>query len=391
MGVNVNGFDYSNNLNWKPNANPATEIPQKVKELGFNAVRLPIAFQTIDDGTGLANVKSFMTKCCEQKLLVLIDCHNIRHDEERYKQAPYFSVDKMGAPIQTRNGETVTTEKFASLWIDLISKLKEFPNFYGVDLFNEPHDQSDKNIKLTWGDSGAYDWHRDASIVGKKILEKHPDMIIYVEGTSSYNTEVGQWGGMLMGAKDKPITDIPCNKLMYAPTAYGPDLYGHEYAIKKGGSGWEKDTHVGALMTAYHAPNFPSNMPDIWTKHWGFIHDGGIGAVTIKEWGGHMGTWADLHLKTIQGLYGGATEDKIRAESMLDAKWTAEFVKYCKDRNLDMFYWALYANTEDHVGGIMHSGGNFTAKDGNGTALDKMTIIKSAYGSTPQQILTSCP
>ncbi len=65
------------------------------------------------------------------------------------------------------------------------------------------------------------------------------------------------------------------DKLVYSAHDYGP------------GVSWQ---------SWFQSPQFPQNMPDVWTKHWAYLQQDGITPVLMGEFGGAMdggqeGTW----------------------------------------------------------------------------------------------------
>lgn len=368
------GFDYSNSLH-QPESGGLNHI-QKVKEMGFNLVRIPFAFQTFDDAAGKQNMMNVVKECCNNKILVLFDCHNIIHSDEEFKQAPYFSRSKSGGQISFR-GKPVNAAFFGDLWVEFLTAFSNFPNVIGADLFNEPHGET-----TTWGDGGENDWKRDTEDIGKKILDNFKGRyLIFVEGISHYGGVSGQWGGMLRGVKDKPIKieGYP-NKVVYAPTAYGPDLYGHQYP---------KDAskpHQGRLFDLHHDKGFPDNMVSaIWSADWGFIHEQKLGAVMIKEWGGHMGFRHINH--NLKASHGGVEDAKLEADAFKDALWTDRFIKYVDQNKLDHVYWVLYNGLESDVGSLLDDGGNVTKAKvptaGGSSEASKLSVIQNGQASGP--------
>jgi len=77
----------------------------------------------------------------------------------------------------------------------------------------------------------------------------------------------------------------------------------------------------------FSAPDFPKNMPNIWTDHYGHITDMKGPAIVVGEWGG-----------TTTGANG---------------VWMNAFVDYLLSRNItDTFFWCLNPDSGD-TGGLL--------------------------------------
>ena len=65
--------------------------------------------------------------------------------------------------------------------------------------------------------------------LGNIILAANPRLLIFVEGVDRFGEregfeDHGNWGGVLTGAKKKPINLSNNEKLVYSPHAYGPEV-----------------------------------------------------------------------------------------------------------------------------------------------------------------------
>lgn len=88
--------------------------------------------------------------------------------------------------------------------------------------------------------------------------------------------------------------NIPANRLLLAPHAYGPDVYVQSY---------------------FNDSNFPNNMPAIWDRHFGQF--AGNHALLLGEFGGKYGE--------------GDARDKV---------WQDALVKYLRSKGINQgFYW----------------------------------------------------
>lgn len=290
---------------------------QQIRDLGFNAVRLPfcpatlqnVAPTSIDyaknsDLQGLGSLEVFDAIVAEldrNGLHILFDHHrpDCNAISELWNVPGYSEQD----------------------WIDdlvfLASRYANVEHFMGIDLKNEPHGGA------TWGTGNpATDWDRAAKAAADAVLAANADILVFVEGiqenpTCSSNTN-HWWGGNLEPQSCAPL-DIPANKLVFSPHVYGPDVYAQPY---------------------FSAPNFPDNLPSIWSQHFGFLADQGR-AVAVGEFGGRYG-------------HGGEAGD---------VPWQNAVVDYFIDKRIcHFFYWSWNPNSGD-TGGILRDDWNAVWQD----------------------------
>ena len=278
------------------------EMSQQIHDLGFNAVRLPFCPTTLQNvvptsidyskngalqGLGSLEVLDTIISDLDSKgIYILLDHH--RPDCNEYTLG-YSEED----------------------WIDdlvfVASRYASIEHFVGIDLKNEPHGTA------TWGSgNAATDWDGAVKRAANAILAENPDILIFVEGIQENSTCSSNidhwWGGNLEPQNCAPL-DVPDNKLVFSPHAYGPDVYPQSY---------------------FSDSNFPDNMPSIWTQHFGFLADQGR-AVAPGEFGGRYG-------------HGGEAGDIL---------WQNELIDYFIDKRIcNFFYWSWNPNSGD-TGGIL--------------------------------------
>jgi endoglucanase len=131
-------------------------------------------------------------------LLVMMNMHNLDIKEEKlfghWAGGPYTSNDCI-------NG-----------WKKVTTLLKDKPNVFAMDLFNEPY----SNCK--WGGGGPDDWAAFAETLGDEILKINSNVIICVEGVESSID--------LTKAVSRPIKLSVPNKVVYSPHNYDMNPYG---------------------------------------------------------------------------------------------------------------------------------------------------------------------
>lgn len=283
---------------------------KQIKDLGFNAIRLPFCASTLhgakpnpDDinydlnpdlrnKTSLEIMDMIIHEAYKIGLLVLLDYHRIGCE---YIEEVWYN-------------DTYPEEKVIADWVFLAERYKNYTNIIGADIKNEPHG------KASWGTGdNTTDIRLFAERVGKAILDVAPRWLIFVEGVErthvstidNSNPYPCYWGENLMGVKEFPVR-LPKNKVVYTPHVYGPSVYNQTY---------------------FQSEDFPESMPKIWDLHFGYIHKEKLGTLAIGEWGG----W-----------YTG-----------LDKIWQDKFAEYIIERKIFIsFYWSLNPNSGD-TGGVL--------------------------------------
>jgi len=303
----------------------------------FNGLRIPLSLSlALDNQTKISQyqcvectsdlswdaIERLMDKAAERGLLVLFDFHKLADGES----------------TELWYSDNYPEEKFIEGWVNIIEKFGSWPNFMGIDLFNEPH------ISATWGKGLETDWNKGAERIVQGIVEQIPtyNKLIFVEGISSGGSSTPYdeddpandqfWGSNFFGLYDAEVDfgTPELNKLLvYSPHIYGPDLYDHDY---------------------FNASDFPDNMPEIWEKQIGFIESLTGKAVIIGEWGGKM-------------------EGK---DAILQEKWVQYMLDACISGS---FYWSVTPNSGD-LGGLLTE--SWDIPQSGDTQFFKLTLIAEA-------------
>mgnify|MGYP000336116992 CR=1 FL=1 len=305
-GVNWFGFETANNVPhglWSRNYK---DMIKQMRDLGFNAVRLPFCPNTIvnKEVSGIDYSKN--QELQGLKSLEIMD----KIIDELKSQGMYFVLDHHRPDCNSISELPATYEYSESQWISdlvfLAQRYRAYDNFVGIDLKNEPHGAA------TWGTGESTDWKLSAERAGRAVLEANPNILVFVEGiqnnpSCSDNSIAHWWGGNLEPQACFPL-DLPTEKLVLSPHVYGPDVFAQDY---------------------FNAPDFPNNMPAIWEKHFGFLS--GKYALAIGEWGGKYG-----------------------AGDPRDIAWQNAFVEYLSKKGIcNSFYWSWNPNSGD-TGGILN-------------------------------------
>lgn len=331
-GINWFGFETGTyaphglwSRNWK-------EIINQIKNLGFNAVRIPFCPKSIQGilpnsinyakNPDLSNLSSLqiLDKIVEelnnQKISILLDHHTI----------DCSSIPDLWYTSNYSESQWITDLKF------IANRYKNTEYFAGIDLKNEP-----KGI-ATWGTGNLQtDWNTAAEKAGQAVLSVNPNILIFVQGIQenpTCSTKTAHWqGGNLEPFVCTPLAEnaIPKQKLVFSPHIYGPDVYPQPY---------------------FQSTTFPLNMPDIWNTHFGFLLDKGY-TIIPGEWGGKYGT------------NNGNPKDIVLQDGL---------VSYFKSKHIcNSFYWDLNPNSSD-TGGILED-------DWRTVWPDKIRLIKDYFNS----------
>ena len=273
------------------------DILMQVKSLGFNALRVPLAPESIDPGhasaswansgaidTGREHFEALAQAAASVGIYMLWDVHTCAARVGHVKRSP--SDPACGGYDD-------------AAWIADLQTLAELalqyaPFVLGIDLFNEPYGLTHDA------------WRALAEQGGRAVLEKNPRLLVFVQGVGSegYQGTGVFWGENLTGVHASPI-DLPAARLVYSPHVYGPAIFEQAY---------------------FGAPSFPQNMPSIWDEHFGYLWDAGH-AIVPGEFGGR---------------YTGS-----------DQVWQDAFVEYLRANDAPgYFYWCLNPNSGD-TGGLL--------------------------------------
>ena len=245
-GVNWFGFETSTNVvhglwarNWRD------QIAQ-MKNLGFNAIRLPFCPTTLRGGPPSSINYSLNPDLANLSALQVMD----KMVRELSNQGFYVLLDHHSPDCNTISELWYTPTYSEQQWLsdlELVAQLfASVPGVIGIDLKNEPHGAA------TWGTGRvATDWNLAAERASAKVLAVAPHWLMFVEGIDENPNCSSQWGhgwgGSLEPLRCTPL-NIPAKRLVLAPHAYGPDVYVQQY---------------------FSAGNFPHNMPAIWEQHFG--------------------------------------------------------------------------------------------------------------------------
>ncbi|GAC1514971.1 MAG: hypothetical protein NVS2B16_22570 [Chloroflexota bacterium] len=271
--INWYGFEYAPFVPDGLNRASLDAILGTVRHLGFNALRLTVADQTVrwnplvmrglDANPDLRGLHSLdiMQRIVERAHhlgLRVIVCN---------------SRSEAGMGPEILSGLWYTAAYSESVWRadweQLATRLRADSAFVGADLRNEPHETGsgavDERTYLNNGPIwGAYrgkyyrdrDWRWAAERMGNDLLHINPHLLIIVEGVQMYldpsvgTLTGGLWGSNLLGVRNSPVHLDRPGQLVYSVHEYGPQM-------------WQGDWFN--TTTTY------ASLAQRWTQLWGYL------------------------------------------------------------------------------------------------------------------------
>jgi endoglucanase len=245
--INWYGFDYAPFVAEGLDRLPLDDILATIRRLGFNAIRLPFANETVESNpvvtTELAANPGFRGLHAIDIMQRLIE----RAHDFGVRVILVNSRSEGGRGPELKTGLWYTrrypiTSWYAD-WETLARRLRNDDAFVGADLRNEPHiigsqftEQSYFQYGPLWGAyHGVYyhdrDWHYAAETLGNDLLTINPHLLIIVEGVQMYLDPDrgvltgGLWGGNLIGVQYDPIVLNRPGRLVYSVHEYGPHMW----------------------------------------------------------------------------------------------------------------------------------------------------------------------
>jgi len=341
-GINMPGFNadilmpqYLWTMNWKAQI-------QQVKDLGFNAVRVPFVPDTLYSATAgyfdpalnpefvgktpLQILDLWLAEVERQDLYFVLDFHSV--SKKRLYNTWYTADTSL-----TYDGQPYTEERWLRDLDVVARRYQKHAHFIGIDLYNEPTGE----VRWGPGDALAYktenDWKRAAERAAGVVLYANPRLLVFVEGISGNYDGVERgdvainYGENLRPQSYLPL-EIPDSKLVFAPHSYGPDVY---------------------MKPGFSRRGFPQNLGGDWELLFGQFHP--AHAMVIGEFGGRYGSGS------------GGQKDVV---------WQNAFVDYLISKNIrGGFYWCYAPNSAD-TGGVLD--------DKLRVRKDKIVLLKRLWG-----------
>lgn len=293
----VNWFGYNTGTNtfdglWNSELKPSVKA---IADHGFNLIRVPMSAELINSWSAgeypQANYNNaYNTELNSMNSLQIFDYFLKLAEENGIKVMPDIHSAETNASGHTVNlwyTDKVSAEDYYKALEWMAERYKDNDTIIAYDLKNEPHGKPYEADKAAiWNDSKAdNNWKYVAETAAARILAKNPNVLIMVEGTEIYPTDINSnkdyhstndddyyfnwWGGNLRGVKDFPVNlGKYQDKLVYSPHDYGPTVYQQP---------WFEGSY-----------DFDSLMRDCWQDNWFYIYKNNTAPLLIGEWGGFM-------------------------------------------------------------------------------------------------------
>lgn len=328
FGINWFGFEQPAHVFhglWQVNFEQSLDM---MKQCGFNALRIPVHPNILKNDTIEHNIEWKNPELQKKRSLEALD-YVIAAMEKR---GMMYIFDHHSVPTSNQNkrageiGEFWYNDFYSDAqWLSdlatLAKRYKGHESFIGIDIKNEPHGRA------TWGTGNRdTDFNLAAERAFKAIDEVNPDILIFVEGVEGGGSN---WGGDLSGMA-KTALNIPIDRLVLAPHAYGPSVYQQE---------------------TFKKPEFPGNLSAMWERQFGFLVAKGY-TICPTEMGG---LYTD-EKATDNG------KNHVVGEMIRDKTYLNTYYAWLKSKGIiNFFFWCWNANSGDTGGilGINNNQGDF--------------------------------
>jgi aryl-phospho-beta-D-glucosidase BglC (GH1 family) len=396
---------YMGNVWWASSSRTIAGDATEIKGLGFNAIRLPMVPQTLDDNDpqgrdpvlkntssvriqgAFTALKSVISACTSAGLHVLLDIHSCSNylgwRAGRFDAKPPwadsnrndydFKRDDCSCAASGNPSSVTRIQAYdQSKWTANLRTLAGLTgNIMGIDLFNEPWD-------YTWTE-----WRSIIDAGYAAINAVNSNILIFAEGVGNKSAFGGgnnpNWGENLYEAGTNPPT-MPKTKLVFEPHCYGPSVCTQDFFAD-----WNAQPQCkGIIEDAFGDAKCqivinPAVLEPGWETHFGYLKAQGY-AVCIGEFGGNM-DWPNKAETRMQNRYSYLTNKQS------DSEWQNAFVNYLVKKGImDSFYWSINPESSDTYGifttpydPVSNTGGWGTW---SGTDSRKLTLLAKLWNGT---------
>ena len=160
QGINVYGLETERRdfvCSWQHDIDYYIE---KVNNLGFNSLRVPVSYQYIREGNFHKLDRLFDAAETHGNMSILLDMHRLQPNRQ--------------AVVPTENG--VSLDQFVDAWIQIASRYESRPHLWALDLFNEYQ-----------GTDSGY-WNQMSRDISTRLEQRFPNRFTYLVGGV-------RWGG----------------------------------------------------------------------------------------------------------------------------------------------------------------------------------------------------
>jgi endoglucanase len=231
-------------LEWQP----LDALMARVRELGFNAIRLPFSNQVAEQNPLVTDrvdanptLKGLHALDVLDQIVAAAGSQGLRIILDNQRSSAGLDPNESGLWYAKGYPESA----WITDWKKLAARYKGNPTVVGVDLRNEPHTLPPGPWSLktylhqgaTWGpykgrDNRATDWRLAAERGGNAVLSVNPHLLIFVEGLQQYpdplqpgGVDASWWGSILIPAARYPVRLSVPHQLVYSTHEYGPFKY----------------------------------------------------------------------------------------------------------------------------------------------------------------------
>ena len=306
-----------------------------IKQMGFNAVRLPFSNEMLHIETSVETAQVQMNPALFGKkpievydavvkaltdagIAVILNNHTTISEW-------CCGYDFNGMWWNRSSGFSQSTEEWEADWLMLAQRYINNKAVVGADLRNEVRTMKAYDVDLigdifpvypNWGSGDGNDWRHVAEQAGNKILQVNSDLLIVVEGINWAGAlpALGGYRPHLMPVKDVPVELLKSKKLVYAAHNYGFTGPTHQGGGDFSGG---QATYRSMDVATYRAT---------MDEEWGYVLDADkyfTAPVWISEFGTSWNYEADYDT------------------------WLKNFTDYAIDKDVPWAYWALNPDRQD--------------------------------------------
>lgn len=253
-GINIYGLETEGRnfvCSW---VHPVEYYIDEVHRLGFNSLRIPFAYQWVNEGDFSKMDDMFRAVQKYPDMKVLLDFHRIYNTRQSYSPTDGISLDD-----------------FKNAWVRVLERYQHIPNLKAVDIFNE----------YQGGDAGYWNWLLHDVV--QHIENKFP-------GRFTFSVGGVNWGGNI---HDINLEDLPFrDRIQYTI---------HRYHFSGGAEVWDWDYSFGPFRNKVNVGEWGFKTENENEKGWAwkfisYLKERGIRNTffwTIAHSGDTGGLWWD--------------------------------------------------------------------------------------------------
>lgn len=271
-GVAMNGIESDCRVPLGLDRRPLSWHFDTMKDSGFNAIRLPLSFEVMED-------LSLSVLCSQGEFPPPTPLRSViqRYLDEAQARSMFLLLDlhTIGGSITPLPWTWAVDEsRVINAWVNVVKTFGNHPALMGIEIKNEPHNEC-----------STRDFFNHCHRVIEAIERSVPGFggLYFISGVQANGAP---WGGAFQmdGLSDTTMLSLntPMERLVLNPHVYGPSVRGSQ-ALSDGPGMWEQ------------AYGFITHSNTIWNQS----------AVVVTEWGGRMGyddldyysgRWMDWHV-----------------------------------------------------------------------------------------------